>query len=293
MVQELSEIVSDQSTSGVWRRAIVYMVWGADFIHEAMRSASSAAFMGIPLVLITDTASQGFIPDKHPFSHIQLVEKFRSTDYLNKSTLWDHLPQEFNSFLYLDTDTVILKEVTFGFGQAEKHGIAASQATSYCLPSHHEFRRIMLALGLSDAGQLQYNAGVYFFIRRPDVEAVFKLYQEMAYALSEQFDYRNRASKRTDQPFLSLAMERLNFNPYTLSINYCYRGIDAEPVCGDIRIWHSHHPVPKSVNHYESFTGPRRRYRAGKAVDMRPIYWKSRMQSWMSGLVRFRKLSKE
>ena len=284
MEQELSKIVSAQAPSGVWRRAIVYMVWGADFIQQAVRSASSATFMGIPLVLITDIASQDFIPDKHPFSRIQLVKEFRSKDWLNKSTLADHLPQEFNSFLYLDTDTVILKDVTFGFEQAEKHGIAASQATSYCLPSHHEFRRIMLALGLPDAGQLQYNAGVHFFIRRPDVEAVFRLYQEMAFALSEQFDYKNRANKRTDQPFLSFAMERLNFNPYTLSINYCYRGLDAEPVCGDIRIWHSHHPVPKNVNQYESFAGPRRRYRTGKAIDMRPVY---RIHGIMARLVAF------
>lgn len=275
MRQELSEIASDQTESDDWRRAIVYMVWGENFIHEAVRNASSATFMGIPLVLITDSASQGFIPDKHPFSRIQLVDKFRSKDWLNKSTLWDHLPEEYNSFLYLDTDTVVLKDVSFGFEQAEKHGIAASQATSYCLPSHHEFRRIMLAFGLPDAGQLQYNAGVYFFIRRPDVEAVFKLYQEMAYTLSEQFSYRNKSNRKIDQPFFSFAIERLNFNPYTLSINYCYRGLDAEPVCGDIRIWHSHHPVPEGVNQYQyekSYTNPRRRYRFGKSIDMLPIY---------------------
>lgn len=272
MMQKLSEIVSDQAQSGAWRRAIVYMVWGEKFILEAVRNASSATFMGIPLVLIADRASQGFIPEKHPFNRIKIVENFRSYDWLNKSTLWDNLPEEFNRFLYLDTDTVILKHVFFGFEQAEKYGIAASQATSYCLPSHHDFRRIMTASGLPDAGQLQYNAGVYFFTRRPDVEAVFKLYQETAYALSEQFNYRNRANKKADQPFLSYAMEMLHFNPYTLSINYCYRGLDAEPVCGDIRIWHSHCPVPEDVNQYESFTGPRRRYCSGKAVDMLPVY---------------------
>ncbi len=272
MMQESPEIVSHRAQSGTWRRAIVYMAWGSQAIQEGVRNAASATFMGFPLVLITDLSSQEYIPEKHPFSVIQIVNEFRSHDMLNKSTIWEHLPDNFNSFLYLDNDTVILKDVTFGFEQAEKHGIAASQATSYCLPSHHNFRRIMTASGLPDAGQLQYNAGVYFFIRRPDVEAVFKLYQETAYALSEQYDYRNRAKKRTDQPFLSFAMEQLNFNPYTLSINYCYRGLDAEPACGDIRIWHSHHPVPEGINQYESFSGPRRRYRRGKAVDMRPVY---------------------
>lgn len=265
----------------IWHRAIVYMAWGEDYIHEAIHSASSAAFMSIPLVLITDKTGETFIPDEHPFSRIQRVDKFRSADHLTKSTLWDHLPKEFNSFLFLDTDVVILKDVTFGFEQAEKHGFAASQATNYSLPDHHDFRRIMLAFGLPDAGQLLYNSGVYFFIHRPDVESVFELYQEMAYTLSEQFDYKNRRNNRSDQAFLSFAMERLNFNPYTLSINYNYRGLDAEPACGDIRIWHSRHPVPTGVNDYERYGAPRRRYHRGKALDMRPIY-KKRSRSGVS-----------
>ncbi len=252
------------------------MVWGQGYVEEAARNAASAAFMGLPLVLITDVDSQGFIPDDHPFTDVRLVTQFRSLDMRNKSTLWDHLPEEYNSFLYLDNDTVVLKDVSFGFEQAERHGFAASQATSYCLPSHHEFRRVLTGTGLPDAGQLQYNAGVYFFIRRPDVEAVFSLFQESTYKLTEEFSYTNRAKGKIDQPFLTYAMEKLNFNPYTLSINYCYRGLDAEPACGDIRIWHSHSPVPDDVNTYESHSGPRRRYYKGKPVEMRESYRKMR-----------------
>ena len=271
-MEALPEVPIRPAPAEKWRRAIVNMVWGAKFVEQSLQCAASAAFMEIPFVLITDAASEQYIPADHPFARVKIVERFRSYDWLNKSTLWDHLPEEYNSFLYLDTDTVILDDVRFGFDQAEKFGFAASQATSYCLPSHHEFRRIMTATGLPDAGQLQYNAGVYFFVRRPDVEAVFELYQESAYALSEQFHYRNRAGKKADQPFLTYAMERLDFNPYTLSINYCYRALDAEPVCGDIRIWHSHSPVPEGLNEYESYKGPRRRYLMNHAIDMRPIY---------------------
>ena len=161
-----------------------------------------------------------------------------------------------------------------GLAVTDIAGFAASQATSYCLPSHHDFRRIMEACDISDHGQLQYNAGVYFFIRRPDVEAVFGLYQEMAYELSDRLHYRNRVGKKADQPFLSFAMERLGFNPYTLSINYCYRGLDAEPACGDIRIWHSHHPLPTGLNDYANNFSPRRRYHQGQLVDMATVYSK-------------------
>lgn len=255
-----------------WRRAIVYMAWGEKYIQQACQNARSASFMKIPIILITDSANRHLVAQNHPFNEIKVIEKFRSYDMLSKSTIFDIAPQEYDSLLYLDTDTVIIKDISFGFEQAEKHGIALCPATSYCLPSHHDFHRIMLDSGLSNSSQLQYNAGVHFFTRRPDVEAVYNLYQKSAYELSRKFDYKNAAGKLTDQPFFTFAMELLGFNPYTLSINYCYRGIDAEIACGDVFIWHSHHPVPVEINNHDSYQGRRRRYYRGKLVDMSAIY---------------------
>ena len=265
-------LMSNSNTDNHWRRAIVYMAWGEAFIQQACESASSATFMNIPLILITDAADRHLVPAEHPFTKIETVENFRSYDMLTKSTIYDIVPEEYNSFLYLDTDTVVLKDISFGFHKSEIHGIALCPATSYCLPSHHNFRRIMTAANLPDAGQLQYNAGVHYFVRRKDVQDVYDLYQRTAYEFSTLFDYRNATGNFTDQPFFTLAMEMLEFNPYALSINYCYRGIDAEVACGDIRIWHSHHPVPEAINEYKIYGEPRRRYFAGKLVDMRPVY---------------------
>jgi len=50
-----------------------------------------------------------------------------------------------------------------------------------------------------------------------------------------------------DQPFLSLALEKLKFIPHTLSRGYNYRGM-GEVIGGIIRIWHSHFPVPDGIN---------------------------------------------
>lgn len=248
------------------------MAWGEAYIQQACNNAGSAAFLDIPLILITDVANRHLLPDDHPFQHIEIIDKFRSYDMLAKSTIFDIAPKEYNSFLYLDTDTIVLKNISFGFEKAEMHGIALCPATSYCLPSHHDFRRVMAASNLPDASQMQYNAGVHFFVRRPDVAEVFRLYQQTAYELSSRFDYKNAAGKLADQPFFSFAMELLSFNPYTLSINYCYRGIDAELICGDVRIWHSHHPVPVDINPPVRYKGPRRRYYNGQPVDMRSAY---------------------
>ncbi len=261
-----------------WRRVIAYIAWGEQFVRLAAKNSASAMFLGIPIILITDREGARFIPEEHPFSNVVEVERFRSYDMLAKSTIYDLVPDEYDSILYLDTDTVVLKDITFGFEMAERYGIALCPATSYCLPSHHDFRRIMIDSGLPDVGQVQYNAGVHFFVRRPDVKDVYDFYQKCSYELSEKFKYRNARGKLADQPFLSFAMEMLTFNPYTLSINYCYRGLDAEPACGDIRIWHSHHPVPLDINKYESHAGPRRRFYQGKLIDMLPIYTRLRAQ---------------
>lgn len=257
-----------------WRRAIVYMVWGEKYIQQACESARSASFMGIPLILITDEGGREFLPRDHPFDRLQFVENFRSYDMRVKSTLYKYLPREFDSFLFLDSDTHILKDVSLGFDKAEQYGIALCPATHYCLSSHHDFRRIMLANNLPDAGQMQYNSGVYFFVCRPDVEEVFKLFEKSAYEFSEEFDYRNARGKLIDQPFLSYAMEKLGFNPYTLTISYCYRGIDAEPICDGVFIWHSHHPVPEGINESENYARGRPRYFSGLLVNMRPLYQK-------------------
>lgn len=259
-------------TNKQWRRAIVYMVWGEKYIRQACESARSASFMGIPLILITDEEGREILPCDHPFDHLKFVEKFRSYDMRMKSTLYDNLPTEFDSFLYLDSDTQVLKDITFGFEKAERHGIALCPATSYCLPSHHQFRRIMTANGLPDAGQMQYNAGVYFFVRRPDVADVFELFQKSTYDLTDEFDYKNARGKLVDQPFLSYAMELHDFNPYTLTISYCYRSIDAEPICGGVFIWHSHYPVPENINSPENYATKRPRYFMGVQVDMSGIY---------------------
>jgi len=255
---------------GRHRRAIVYMVWGEDYLAQACEAAQSARATGLPLVLITDQASTGFLRDDHPFTQVKVIEAFRSYDMRVKCTLYDLLPAEYDSFLFLDTDTHILGDITFGFEKAERFGIAVSPATSYCLPSHHDFRRILLAAGLPDAGQIQYNSGVIFFVRRPDVAEVFEVFKDAGYRLAEEFGYTNAGGRLVDQPFLSYAMEVLDFNPYTLSINYCYRGLSAEPRYGDVVIWHSHYPAPADVNDPAVPRMRRPRYFMGQPVDMDP-----------------------
>ena len=73
--------------------------------------------------------------------------------------------------------------------------------------------------------------------RRADVLEVFRLAEQLA----QEPDKQDKAWG--DQPFISYAMERLGFNPYTLAPSYNYRGF-GELASGSIRIWHSRNPAP-------------------------------------------------
>jgi hypothetical protein len=93
--------------------------------------------------------------------------------------------------------------------------------------------------GVSRNGQLQFNSGVIFLSLRDDVREVLRLWSE----LGRKYD----GTPYSDQPFLTLAMERLQFNPYTLSPGYNYRAF-GDLISGVVRIWHSRYPVPDELN---------------------------------------------
>jgi hypothetical protein len=57
---------------------------------------------------------------------------------------------------------------------------------------------------------------------------------------------KDEAALWSDQPYISLAMEMMGFNPYTLSPSFNCRGF-GELISGSVRIWHSYNPVPTAA----------------------------------------------
>ena len=142
--------------------------------------------------------------------------------------------------LFLDTDTRVLEDILLGFEQAERYGIAMAQAPHYSLADVRGFGRVMAREGVEPRGQLIYNSGVIFFCaNEPRVRDVFTRAGELA---AKHLD-----APYGDQPFISLAMELLHFNPYTLSPSFNHRAF-GEFISGSIRIWHSYAPLPDDVN---------------------------------------------
>src|SRR5262249_44704388 len=154
-------------------RAIVWLCWGERFIREAAASARSAAEIDADRILITDAAGAASAADQPEFTSIVTIELVHANN-LEKTRLIDVLPAGYHSYLYLDSDTRIVGDVTLGFAGAERHGIAMAPAPNYNLPEFFNFARIMEHVGIEPADQMIYNAGVIFFQLTPTVRAVLE-----------------------------------------------------------------------------------------------------------------------
>jgi hypothetical protein len=235
------------------RRAIVFFAWGAKYIDHVASCVRESRLPEYPVFVITDAATDvGGLPPE-----ISVVRRdFQFSGKVRKTELLTCLPEQIETALFLDVDTRVIDDVSLGFEKAEKHGIAMAPAPHYSLADFRDFRKVMLSEGVTPLGQIVYNSGVIFFApHRPDVRAVF----DLTLALARKYP----DAPWGDQTYLTLAMEKLGFNPYTLSPSFNYRGF-GELISGSIRIWHSYQPLPRNAESLEK--GYLHRYEKGKLV---------------------------
>jgi hypothetical protein len=234
-------------------RAIVFFAWGAEYIDHVARCVRESRLAEYPVFVSTDAVTDvgGLPPD------ITVVRRdCQFSGKVRKTELLTCLPEQIETALFLDADTRVIGDVSLGFEKAERHGIAMVPAPHYSLADFRDFRQIMLSEGVTPLGQIVYNSGVIFFApHRPDVRAVF----DLTLALARKYP----DAPWGDQTYLTLAMELLGFNPYTLSPSFNYRAF-GELISGSIRIWHSYEPVPRNAGSLEK--GYLHRYEKGKLV---------------------------
>lgn len=244
-------------------RAIVFMAWGEKYVSTIRELIQASQLPDYPLFLVTDedTPVIGF------GTRLQVIRtQFELHGKARKCELYRHLPEGFDSILFLDVDIRILGDISLGFEKAERHGIAMAQAAHYSLDHFKGFSRIMRLEGVEPRGQLLYNSGVIFFSLKPDVREVFELWMKLG--------LKHPDAPWGDQTYLTLAMELLDFLPYTLSTGYNHRAF-GELISGEIRIWHSYKPVPDNVNDLNPEFP--RRYEGGKIVPVNRVKWYRRL----------------
>lgn len=221
------------------KRGIVFLAWGDSFVAEMRKCIQESQLPDYPIFLITDESTH-----VEPFTDRLRVVRTRfklhgHKGHAKKCELVKHLPEGYDSMLFLDVDTRILGDISLGFDKAELYGLAMAQAAHYSLDHFKNFATIMMEEGIEPRGQLLYNSGVIFFAMKPRVRQVFELWLRLGEKYAE--------APLGDQAYLTLAMEMLDFNPYTLSTSYNHRAF-GELISGVIRIWHTHREIPDNVN---------------------------------------------
>lgn len=155
---------------------------------------------------------------------VRLEENYKGLGV--KSEMYKHSP--FDETLFLDTDTVVLSEnLEYGFEMAQKFGLAITLAPAcFAARFSDEIRNDMN----------EYNTGVIFFKKDPDVEMLFSKWNSFSHL------YDN------DQPSFARAVYETNFNPFILPQNWNFRNIDMNNIFfGPLKIWHSRDKVPQNI----------------------------------------------
>lgn len=236
-------------------KAVVFLAWGDNHAkHVAECLAQSPGLAGIDAFLITDRATQ--VPSA-PLLRVLRVD-FALNGLARKAEILNFLPAGYDVFLFIDCDTRVLLDIGLGFTKALRHGIAIAPAPHYSLDHFWNFGEIMREEETPLQGQLQFNTGVIFFSRTPEVERVFGRWETL---MKKHF-----AKFNNDQPFFTLAMEQSGFSPYCLSPSYNYRAM-GDGISGPLRIWHSWDPCPADINVFKKAWPPRR---AQGSVVLRP-----------------------
>lgn len=230
------------------RSAIVFMAWGQEHVEAVFNCIAASPFIAKhDVILVTDQMTD--ISDGDANRCAVIRADFELNGLLRKSELWEYLPKDYDVFLFLDSDIRVLDDISFGFNQALRHGVALSPAPHYSLDHFYKYGDIMAAENVGQFGQVQYNTGVIFFSNCPEVESLMREWKALSLRYADRF--------KNDQPHFSLAMEKLGLNPYTLSISYNYRAF-GDAISGVVRIWHSYGAVPEGINDFGETWPPRR-----------------------------------
>jgi len=209
------------STETTARRGALYVYWGTKVEAELERSVRSL---------------RRFHPDL-PVEKVKLPD---DSSLLDKGKIFDYSP--FETTVFLDTDTVVLDHLDFGFEMAERHGLA-------CCINECPWARRYRDIG---GDQLEYNTGVLFFNHA--AQPVFDRWKALAHEIDSSIVFHGShgptVMPHNDQAGFSQALVDTGFNPFVLPLNWNLRPIWHHSFFGPIKIWHDHADPPPIVHQW-------------------------------------------
>ena len=150
-----------------------------------------------------------------------------------------HRLTPFEETLFLDSDTVVLDRLDFGFEMAAQHGLAVSICEC---PWARRY-------GGLDGDVVEYNTGVIFFNQKS--YHVFDAWDACGRDIdSSILFYQGTSVVRmpfNDQAGFAKAIIDTGFNPYVLPYNWNFRPMWHRTFWGPIKIWHDYSDPPAEV----------------------------------------------
>jgi hypothetical protein len=173
----------------------------------------------------------------HPELPYHVHELPPDSTLLDKAAMCDFTP--FEQTLYLDTDTVVLDRLEFGFDRAARHSLAC------CICECPWARRYGGICGETVA----YNTGVLFFTRQ--ARPVFDAWKSLARTIDSSIHFKLGGQVRimpvNDQAGFAKAIDDLGYVPFILPTNWNLRPRWHKSFFGPVKIWHDYDPPPPEL----------------------------------------------
>jgi hypothetical protein len=200
------------------RRGVLYVCWGTK--HERLLERSRASLQRC-----------------HPELPVHVERLPDNSTLLDKAGMFDMTP--FEETLFLDTDTVVLGNVDFGFEKARQFGLAC------CICECPWAKRY----GGVSGDVIEYNTGVLFFTAK--AKPVFDAWKTLARTVDSSIRMLHQGKiaimPHNDQGGFAVAVEKTGSSPFVLPLNWNFRPIWQHTYFGPLKIWHDYSDVPPPV----------------------------------------------
>ncbi len=209
---------------------VLYIIWGAEIEKYLRRSIDSLKAL-------------------HPDLAIHIHRIADDSTFLDRTTAYEISPFD-GVTLMLDSDTVIMSKLDFGFGAARRHHLAL------CI---NECPWASRYPALRNTEIIEYNCGVVFFDRSEvtkDVMSRWHANRDIDSRVLFRRDDQVHEFPLNDQAPMAKAIWESGISPFVLPLNWNFRPRVHTSWYGQLKIWHEYQNPPPNLFHITKHQGP-------------------------------------
>ena len=209
---------------------VLYIVWGSDIDKFLRRSIDS-------------------LKAQHPDLPVHVERIADGSTFLDRTNAYDISPFD-GVTLMLDSDTVVMSKLDFGFEVARKHHLAL------CI---NECPWASRYPALRNTEIIEYNCGVVFFNRSEMAKDVFTRWhanRDIDSRVLYRKDDQVQECAVNDQAPMAKAIWDAGISPFVLPHNWNFRPRFHTSWYGQLKIWHEYLNPPPNLFNVSKHQGP-------------------------------------